>query len=276
MNDPVSTDRPGTKIESQDFAAEVIGHDFNNSRIEWARGKDSHFQNCNFKSTLLKNCYFHRATFTNCIFTGSSIVDCNFRGAKFSGCTFEYAVIRNTAIESHQILQNLPVWENARRELLRVLRKNAEGQGDVEDVRRFLKSEMDASAEHWRSAYRQITPYYKEHYGSYAERLRSFGRFLGIKFGKFFWGHGDSPVRLASSLILWLSVCSCLVQYVSDGACAFLSWNSIHRTLALFFGIPSASLASTPSEMLNLCIVASRYVFLSLFAAVLVRRFARR
>jgi hypothetical protein len=265
-------DRPGRKIDSVSFSPEVTGEDFSNCRIEWARGKKVVFIKCNFSSSLIKLCYFHRAVFRDCDFTGCIITESNFRGAVFENCEFRYVTVRSTSIEVKQMLKNLPYWENSRRELLRGLRKNAESIGDVEDVRMCLKAEMDASAEHWRSAFRQVTPYFAMHYPGLKGRLTSLLKLIGIKAGKWFWGYGESPLRLLFSLFFWIVL-----------ACFFVSWpklpsafiDSFQQISSVMIGVQQGD-ALSMSGWQKLVIVASRYVFLGLFATVFVRRFARR
>jgi hypothetical protein len=268
--------RETTLLEDVDFGPQVQSRDFRSCRLERVGGKKTCFIKCNFHSAIFKNCYFHQAVFVDCTFTGATILDTNFRSARFENCKFEYVTFRNTSIDVNQILSNLPSWENARRELLRILRKNAESQGDIEDVRRYLKEEMEASAEHWRSAYRQVSSYYVQHYNGFVRRADSFLRFAGIKFSKHFWGYGDSPLRLGIALALWLFLCSIFVQYVDASNGLIVSAAAIFRTCAIFFGTNTGIRDALTGSLLEIGIVASRYVFLGLLTAVLVRRFARR
>jgi hypothetical protein len=260
----------GEKIEAVDFGHEVSGQDFSNCRIEWCRGKRTSFKGCKFTHAVLRNCYLHQAHFENCDFTGCSFSETNLRGATFIGCDFRYASLRATAIEGKQILKNLPYWENARRELLRSLRKNAESLGDLEDVRRYLRAEMDASAEHWRSALRAVTPYYQSHYPGAHGKIAAATRLCGVKVSKWFWGYGESPTRLMSSTILWSIFVTALVVH------NFNAWPSALKfTWATLLGFHVDAGASV-GFWFTLLIAASRYIFIGLFATVFVRRFARR
>ncbi|WP_312914927.1 pentapeptide repeat-containing protein [Stenotrophomonas sp.] len=264
--------RPGDKVDAQEFSGEVKGRDFSNSRIEWCRAKGVSFVDCDFSSSLIKNCYFHRASFKNCKFVGCTIVESNMRGVSFASCDFEYATFRSVTLEAQAILRNLPSWANARRELLRGLRKNAESIGEVEDVRLFLAEEMRASEDHWRSALRKDQRYYAEHYSGF---IRGFVqpniRLRGLQLGRLFWGHGDSPFRLLLNLFLWV-IFAAIILVLDYSDLRFLS--AMKSVVSVILGVSSGN--GPMPEWLVLALAASRFVFLSLFAAVFVRRFARR
>lgn len=265
-------ERPGRKIEGRDFPALVEGEDFSNCRIEWCRGKSVEFRNCTFSSSLIRSCYFHKATFKSCDFTGASFVDSNFRRAKLISCDLKYAVLRGTQIEASQIVGNLPHWENAQRDLLRSARKNAEAMGDVEDVRQLLRAEMIASEEHWRSAYRGVTNYYREHYPGLGGRVGSFFRLWGVRVSRWFWGHGESPVRLLASFFLWVLGWAIYVDFKVQGL------TLMDATVAVLSVILLGSHSATDhvTTLVSLVLAASRFIFFGLFVTLVVRRFARR
>ncbi|MBD9435720.1 pentapeptide repeat-containing protein [Pseudoxanthomonas sp. PXM03] len=271
MNSTVYPERPGRRIESIDFPSTVSDEDFSNCRLEWCRGKKVRFVNCKFSSALIKNCYFHRAEFIGCDFTGCTISESNLRGARFSQCDFKYSFIKSSPVEARQLLENLPHWENARREFLRYLRKNAESLGDVEDARAFLQKEMDASSEHWRSAQLQVQPYYRQHYPGWKGKISSSFKRAGIFVGKHFWGHGDSPFRLIVWIVIWLLFSSAVISffYKSD----FKS--SVEFVSSVMMGYQRSSTHIYP-WWISFVIAFSRFLFLGLLAAVLVRRYARR
>lgn len=265
-------DRPGEKIESIDFSPNIANENFSNFRIEWCRGKKVKFRKCNFASALIKNCYFHEAEFVDCNFTGCSFTESNFRNAKFVGCDLRYAVIRNSFFETKAIIDNLPEWENARRDLLRSARKNAESHGDVEGARLLLRAEMEASEEHWRCAVRGSTNYYREHYPKPWGVVSSFIKMWSFRAGKWFWGHGESPLRLTTTLLIWLSIWVLISS----------SWNvtrfdnAAPEILGAFLGVESPAHVSTLGRWAQLALTGSRFVFLGLFVTLFVRRFSRR
>ena len=265
--------RPGEQISERQFEETAVGIDFNNCRLEWARGKKITFKKCNFSSSLIKNCYFHKAHFIECDFTGALFQDSNFRGATFDQCKFEYAQFRGTLIEANQLLKNLPSWENTRRELLRSLRKNAESIGEVEEVRRYFWCEMEAGIEHWRAASKGVAGYYLDHYPGPWGRFTSFYRWLVLVVSKWAWGHGDSPLKLVCSTLAWLVLLSFMAQPCIDGSPEFIE--ILTSILATLLGVPLTNTLALPQWVL-LIAGASRYLFLGLFATVFVRRFARR
>ncbi|MFB9036936.1 pentapeptide repeat-containing protein, partial [Xanthomonas arboricola] len=236
MNSDNSEDRPGTKIEGKYFTSAVHNEDFSNCRIEWCRAKKIVFVQCNFSSSMIKSCYFHRADFIECNFTGATIVDCNMRGASFESCRFEYASFRATYIESSSILRNLPSWENVRREFLRGLRKNAESVGEIEDVRKFFSAEMEASEEHWRSAFRQVEGYYVKHYsGFFNGRVKPFWKLFSIRMSRLFWGHGESPWKLVMSIVVW--ICLMTIIFLSPRSAQDFAFKA-GELLSLMVGAP--------------------------------------
>lgn len=267
------SDRPGQKIESKDLPKLVTNEDFSNCRIEWCRGKEVVFQDCNFSSSLIRSCYFHKAVFKNCDFTGAAFVDSNFRGAKLTGCDLKYAVFRGTQIDASQIVANLPHWENAQRDLLRSARKNAEAMGDAEDVRLLLRAEMTASEEHWRSALRAVTSYYRNHYPGWRGRVESFIRLWGVRLGRWFWGHGESPSRLALSFFFWVLTWSVYLRFSADATPIYGAVSAVLGVILLGNGGSSELSISGP---VMLVLAASRFLFFGLFVTLVVRRFARR
>jgi hypothetical protein len=266
-------ERPGKKIEAKDFRNPVVSEDFNNCRIEWCRGKGVEFQDCNFSSSLIRSCYFHKAVFKNCNFIGATFVDSNFRSAKFIGCDFSYAVFRGSQIEASEIVANLPHWENAQRDLLRSARKNAEAMGDVEDVRLLLRAEMIASEEHWRSASRAVTGYYRDHYPGCRGRVTGLIRLWAVRLGRWFWGHGESPGRLCFSFFLWVLAWSSYLCVTNDDSSMY---GAVSAVLAVILLGDGASSGVIISDSVVLILAASRFLFFGLFVALIVRRFARR
>jgi hypothetical protein len=271
---PVSeTSKVTSRLENIEFPAFVEKRSFRWQRIESSQAKHVEFRECDFSQASLNRCYFHRAVFINCNFTGVLFVDCNLRGAKFVGCKLEYAQFKNTLVDPAPMLSNLPAWENVRRELLRGLRKNAESVGEMEDVRVYFRAEMDASAEHWRSAFRQVTGYYKEHYGGLAKRANALVCLMRLKVSKHFWGYGESPFRLVLSALIWVTLLA-IAQWIATGGGAGRPSLWIDMLL-VFLGAPSP-LATSMSPTLLALTYFSRYVFLGLLASVAVRRYTLR
>lgn len=268
-----------SRLDGVEFPMIVEGECFRLFRIEWSEGKSVEFRQCDFSRSLISRCYFHRAKFINCNFTGACFSDTNLRGAAFVQCKFEYAQFKNTLVDAGPMLDNMPAWENVRRELLRSLRKNAESIGEMADVRKYFYAEMDASAEHWRSAFRQTTGYYKQHYSGWSSSLNSLMKLTTLKISKWFWGYGDSPAKLLTSVTVWVLLLSIVLSSVLDAPHG--GWNATQsshlcaNTWLVFLGVSSPLSAELDSWLLAL-IHLSRYVFLGLLASVAIRRYTRR
>lgn len=264
-------DRLGTKIEAKEFPKENFGLDLSSSRIDWCRGKEVIFKNCNFSHSQIKNCYFHRSRFENCNFTGCVFLDSNFRGAIFINCDFKYAFFKGTLVDSHKVIANRHIWPNASRDLIRSLRKNAESLGDVEDARACLFAEMDASEEHWIQVKKGVTWYYTDHYTKIDKFIKAPYKLLGLRASRLVWGYGESPFRLVVSIALLLVANSLARSLVYEDPTFF---DCLARTIEIFIGTPG----NNPEfpRWWTISIVFVRYFTIGLLASVIYRRFSRR
>ncbi|WP_243295522.1 pentapeptide repeat-containing protein [Geothrix mesophila] len=267
--------RPGDKLESVDFQDTIINKDFSNFRIEWCRGKSIKFQNCNFHSALFRLCYFHKASFVNCDFTGSIFVDSNLRGATFEQCKFHYSQFKSTQVDLSQIEKNLPEWENCRRELLRNLRKNAESIGEVDDVRRAFALEMESAHEHWRNACKQPSQYYKSHYKGFQGKFYAWKNRISLLTQKYYWGYGESPLRLMFFTVLILLIFSLMLRPVNV---VEKELNFYTKFTSLFLSTlgGKSSILENRSQIFLCLFSLFRLASIGLFAATVVRRLARR
>lgn len=264
----------GQKLEAQNFTDTVSAENFASATIEWMRGKQITFRDCDFSHSLVKSSYFHRATFIRCKFVGTAFVDTNLRGAKFEWCDFEYATFRNTPVLVREVLKNAPNWENARRELARSLRKNYDALGDVDSAREAFFAEMEASCEHWRSAARGVTQYYIGHYQTMA-RLIAGLRYVSLTFSRWTWGYGESPLRLAISILV-LNVLLALAL-VRDTGCSNLPMlQALSLQLQTFLGAVDPASTCKPSPGFMALETFCRLVTLGLVGTLVVRRFAGR
>lgn len=270
-----TSDRPGEQLEAKQFDGEVKDANFSNFRIEWCRGKEVIFNNCNFHSALIRFCYFHRAKFINCDFRGALFIDSNFRGATFDGCKFHYCQFKHTLIEFIELERNLPEWENCRRELLRNLRKNAESVGETIDARNAFKLEMESSMEHWRLACKKPSQYYKDHYKGIWKTLDAWRHRFYLTIGKYYWGYGESPIRLLVSIISTIFILSFIP---SIDPITKLQTPLIVNFQGLLIALLTGNIDYLRSHGTIFIILFSifRIISIGLLAATFLRRFARR
>lgn len=268
-------DRPGGKIDGKDFPEHIIGQNYSGNRIEWCRGKAVKFENCNFHSTMFRLCYFHKALFVNCDFTGAIFIDSNFRGAVFDGCRFYYTQFRSTQIDLDQIKNNLPEWENCRRELLRNLRKNAESIGEIDDVRAAFYLEQESAHEHWRNACKRPSQYFKSHYKGFSGQFYAWKNRIALYLQKYYWGYGESPSRLLISTVVIVFIFAFSLQPVND---VELSMNYFEKSIALLSYIAGGKsfIIENRSNFFIIVLNLFKFVSIGLFATMIVRRFARR
>src|SRR5207244_4269570 len=104
------------------------------------------------------------AKFIRCKFTGCRFQECNFRGARFTQCDFKYSSFDKTVVPHKELIACAPEWPNVRKDLMQVLRVNAETLGDVEAQRGYIREEMEARREHLRRARARREQYYIDKY----------------------------------------------------------------------------------------------------------------
>jgi hypothetical protein len=152
-----------------------------------------HFGGGSFDSCYFRNSKFHLVNFTGCRFR-----DCRFDGATFSSCDLKYAEFHNCNITYAQVANCLPEWHNARRNLARALRVNAQERGEMDESRRFLLEELRASKIHNRKTafgWFLNDDFYKAKY-EFADRLTALRTWVGLNISGAFWGYGEHPFRV--------------------------------------------------------------------------------
>jgi len=242
--------------------------------------KKLQFEDCDFSYCLFERAYFHNCTFINCKFIGARFVDCNFRGATFDGCDFEYASFRQTLIAHKQLLVNLPAWPNVRRELVRSLRKNAEGLGDAEAVKAFVREELTAAREHLKKAREGKESYYAQKYKGVTNKISVHWQSLWVWLDWHVWGHGEYPWRIVRTIAL--IVCGAALWQISTDPTTSMAIpvNDLARAVTWhlknvaysFLGIKVASISDGMAAFLSL----ARYVSLGLFISILYKTLSRR
>ena len=282
MIDEVSEHSPKRYSEANiERILEGLSHQ--HSHFTDVRGKSATFQSFDFSYCIFTRAYFHKATFSNCKFVGAQFFDCNFRGAQLRDCDFSYASFSGTRIPTNQILENLPSWPNARRELLQILRRNAASVGDYRSEKAFVLREIDSEKEHYRRAWRRDEPYYKK---KYHPRFRWVGaglRLLALRIDSCVWGHGERLWKTPLALIGLLAFLSAILAAYELPSIAEMkiydAWNYFSMAFVyhvnLFLGLPNEP-GIKGMLVIDWIVVVIRFLVIGVIVAALYRRLSHR
>lgn len=272
--------RPATTVSYSFFQRSLTNQNCQHYIFRDTGAKKLQFTDCDFSYCFFERAYFHNCTFVNCKFVGARFVDCNFRGATFEGCSFEYATFRQTQIAHKQILVNLPAWPNVRRELVRSLRKNAEGSGDAEAVKVFVREELTAAREHLKKAREGKESYYAQKYKGLANRISVRWQSLWVWLDWHVWGHGEYPWRIVRTIALTFG--GAVVWQVTTDPATSMTMPLIDLSHAIaghlkgiiysYLGLKVVSMSDGMAAFLGL----ARYISLGLFISVLYKTMSRR
>ncbi|PVV10536.1 MAG: hypothetical protein B6D72_12380 [gamma proteobacterium symbiont of Ctena orbiculata] len=272
--------KPVHVLQDVFFTESLEGQSFQHVQFNNTGAKELKFENCDFRYCTFDRAYFHKCQFIKCNFTGSRFVDSNFRGASFDGCDFEYTTFRTTLIDSYELLRNLPAWPNARRELLRILRLNAESIGDGKAAKILVREELAASREHLKKARQAKEKYYSTKYRPLPKRLQAYWQSLAVWVDWHLWGHGEYPWRLLRTIMLGLVVAG-LYRIVCDSN---VTWGltareAVSASASHFLDVAQTFVGVIPDDFpsgLAATLSLFRYVMLGLFISVLYKRLSRR
>jgi hypothetical protein len=187
---------------------------FRHYEMDYVSAKGATFKDFDFSYAVMTDCYFHNARFVNCKFTGSRFFRCNFRQVKFQGCDFRYIDANETKISAEEVIANLPDYPNIAREILQVMRRNANSLGDVKGARRLVIGELDQRKEHLRRAIRGQGEYYKEKYGGFRAKTRLITELILLKLDSFAWGHGEKIWKIIFPILVLILASSMVHAYV--------------------------------------------------------------
>lgn len=279
-------DKPCREFFSKSFNSFDL-LDFDNDFIEnlGRKGRSPRVNSCTFRSAVFIRCYFRGVTFTNCDFTSARFIECNFKGAKFVHCKFDYAMFRRTIVDSEEVIANLPLEPNVRRDLLRNLRVDARELGSVEDEGLYIRHEIDASDLFCINVFKGKGEYYRNKYGA-LERIGFLGQWLQSKVSGLVWGNGEKPLRvlyacfftiaMISMILLWFGYS---IKSFPQGSNFYLNFMmSLRLSVSEFLGVPY-NVDSFPLQvpfLVSVVAVFLRYVFIGLLVSVMFRSFSRR
>jgi hypothetical protein len=267
-------------------AQKLDGLDFANDIFRNVGFKGATIRKCRFNKCIFEDTYFRDAIFEECDFTGARFRGCNFYGATFSACRFDYARFYETEIKASQITKSLPSFANVRAALLRNLRANAEAIGRAVDVPIYFDRELAATREHLKAASLGADLYYSKKYKG-TDRLVMRVRLLQHDISGFWWGHGESVVKLARTTSLLLMTFSiATLAWGSDkirgGSFTqrpwIVVWRSVEFVASSFLGntFGDTQFDSDRDRVLCLLITLSGYLTLALLTSVLYKRLVRR
>ncbi len=246
--------------------------------------KKALFERSSLTQCLFEDTYFRNASFTDVRLTGSTFRNCNLEKAIFKGCDLRYCTFQTTRLDRDEIISNLPVEPNLKRDLARNLRKNFEALGDKDSADIFLDIEIEAHEQELLGASRRKTEYYRSHYSELDQALAGL-KYLVSKLSGLVWGYGHRVRRLIASYLI-LTFGFSLITYFyrlpftvdpQPTARALEFWESIYFAFAetLSLGATPFVPASSFAKGLQVFQGFLGTLFLALLAAAVYRRIAR-
>lgn len=275
-----TTEIEGPRFARVAFSSGIAGETLMNGIFEDISGNDVTFKNVNFSFSRFVRGYFYRAVFENCQFTGCRFESCNFRGATFSQCDFKYASFDRTVVPPRELVVSAPEWPNVRRELMQVLRANAESLGDIDAVRAFIREEMKARREHLRRARDLQEEYYIKKYSSLGPWIKVRWQSFLLWLDRNLLGYGEHIGRAvigSVTLLVIVAVAQFSVTIDMDGSLgAALShlWGSLRYVVFLLLDVPDT--ATREPYYLAVIVVCLRYFLIGLLVAALFRALSHR
>ncbi len=234
--------------------------------------KGRRFTNVDFRYSVFEGCYLRDCRFDSCDMTGCRFIGTNFHGSTFVGCKFDYATFERTLIDSSILDTGCPGFENLKSRFARTLRTNYQGLGDMAGVNKAILVELDATRVHLYKEWTSNESYYRKKYAG-ARRVRSFFHWVGFRLLDLLWGNGESPLKLARSIAIFLVVLAlCDVFANRDPGFVANYWSAIVNAPQVFLGVT----ASPFGGLFSAGITFVRLMTFGLFVSLLVRRLAWR
>lgn len=260
----------------QGMANEVVAHGL----FEDVAGNDVQFTNVDFSYSVFIRGYFHRAIFINCKFIGCRFESCNFRAAKFFQCDFKYSSFRETIVPIKEIIASAPTWPNVRRDLMQILRANAESQGDMEGARAYIREEMKSRREHLRRARCCEEEYYIRKYSDWDSWLRVRWESLLLWLDRNLLGYGEHIGRAIAgtcALLFLVAIIQWLINIdsgASIGSALSQFWDALVYISYLLIDMPE--IVARKPYIIAVIVVILRYFIIGLLVAALFRALSHR
>lgn len=267
--------RPSSRVirTDQAVAHDLVGEKFLNHQFLRLVASKKKFTGCDFSYSEFDAAYLRNCTFDSCNFTGCKFTNTNLHGSKFIGCKFDYAQFSHTQVEPEILDTGFPGQENLQLRFARTLRVNFHQVGDAVAANKAIKIELEATRVHLSKAWRSRESYYRKKYPG-LERAKKFIEWLKFIVLDFFWGNGESSVKLLRSLaILVVLIALGEVYFLRDG-CMLSSYTSA------FLQAPEVLLGVIkPQDFSGLAlagIVSLRYILIACLVSILIKRLSRR
>lgn len=272
--------KPVNNFANKKILSNLIGQKLVNYLVQNIDAKNIQFEDCDFSFSVFNDCYFRGAKFKNCKFIGSQFNNCNMKTAEFTDCKFDYARFNRTWISHDQVLNNLPDFPNTRRDLMREHRVNSVSVGDSDSVKVYIIEELEGERLHWEMAKQGKTPYYKGHYSGFKKQLNVYWKSFLLNSDWFLWGHGESPKKLVTSalcflsfILLWDVWTKGLQEYLCENPIQFVA-GRVYEILLGFLGNLSAT--SNLNGAQSIVLLLGHYVYLGLFINIIYKKIDKR
>lgn len=245
-----------------------INHQF--QRLVASRKK---FTNCNFSYSTFDTSYLRNCTFDSCNFTGSKFINTNLRGSHFIGCTFDYVQFSHTIVEPEILDTGCPGQENLQQAFARTLRINFSQIGDTVAANKAIQIELEATRIHLHKAWRSRESYYRKKYTGIqrAKMLLRWSSFVGLDF---FWGNGESVIKLLRSLAIFTVIIALGDVFALRDLTVLSNYtNAFLQAPEILLGI------ATPKEFSGVIltvIAIARFIIFAYLVSILVKRMSRR
>ena len=231
------------------------------------------FTNCDFSYSEFDSAYMRNCTFDSCKFVGCKFINSNLRGCKFEGCTFDYASFSNTQVEPELLGSGCPGQENLQQKFARTLRLNFHQIGDSTAANKAIKIELEATKIHLFKAWRSRESYYRKKYQG-LDRVKMFSEWIEFVALDYFWGNGESPLKLLRSLVIVVILIGLGdVYYLRDSQIPSNYLTAILQAPEVILGI---SRPDGFSGLVMAGITGIRYVLIACFVSILIKRLSRR
>lgn len=257
----------------QAVAHDLVGENFANHQFQRLVAKDKKFTQCDFSFSEFDAAYLRNCTFNDCNFTGCKFTNANLRGSKFVGCKFDYVQFSHTQVEPEILDTGCPSQENLQRGFARSLRINFHQIGDAASANRAIKIELESTQVHLYKAWRSRESYYREKYSG-LQRARMFIEWFWFVILDFFWGNGESPIKLLHSMaIVIIIIAICEVYFLRDIYIISNYTSALFRAPEIFLGV------NKPQDFSGLIlagITGLRYIIIACFVSILIKKLSRR
>ena len=272
MNDYL---RPSGRVICTDQAVkgDLQGVCFRNYQFQRLVASKKRFTDCDFSYSEFDSAYLRNCTFDSCRFIGCKFTNSNLRGSKFVGCIFDYAQFSHTYIEDEILDTGIPGQENLQQIFARSLRINFHQIGDSIAANKAIKIELEATRIHLYKAWRSRESYYRKKYPG-IRRVKMFIEWLEFVSLDFFWGNGESPLKLLRSLAIVVLLIALGDIYMHGNIFSISNYSSsLLRAPEILLGI------SKPKDFSGLAlagITTLRYILIACLVSILIKRLSRR